>query len=134
MATFTEIQREGGKYATATAIPASDVSTLNVRGFNKLRATATPVAFGTGAITMTVTASVDGTNYVPLTTFASITAAGVYDLVGLGTAVTGLSVQTASPTLLDITGYNFIRITRGADANVGTVALTVDVSRTNARV
>jgi hypothetical protein len=133
MATFTETQREGGKFATATAIPASDVSTLNVKGFNKLRASATPASFGSGAITMTVTASVDGTHYVALTTFASITAAGNYDLVALGTAVTGLSVQTASPTLLDITGYNFLRFTRGADSNTGTVALSVDVARTAGR-
>ncbi len=133
MATFTEIQREGGKFATATAIPASDVSTLNVRGFNKLRATAIPASFGTGTITMTVTASQDGTNYVALTTFASITAAGTYDLTGVGTAVTGLSVQTASPSYIDITGYNFLRFTRGADSNTGTVALSVDVARTAGR-
>lgn len=130
--TLTELRRTGGVQATNTVnIAQSDNVILNVRGFSKIRATTVVAAFGSGAITLTVTASIDGINYEPLTTVgaATVTANGAYPLLTPGTAVTGANVPTPTPTLLDITGYNFIQIARGGDANVATVFTTIEARR-----
>jgi hypothetical protein len=130
--TLTELRRTGGVQATNTVnIGLNDNVILNIRGFSKIRATTVVAAFGTGAITLTVTASIDGINYEPLTFVgaATVTANGAYPLVAIGTAVVGASVQTPASTLVDITGYNFIQITRGNDTNVATVFTTIEARR-----
>ena len=103
---------------TASNIAASEsTAPVTVLPYNKITAIATTASFGTGNITLTAQGSLNGTTWVTLGSALTIAADGGAYSLGSATATQ------------DISTYSFVRWTRGADTNVGTVFVQFQLSK-----